>query len=326
MQPGSLPTPGGDYVVEAEPAGTADAPVSTGAEPLAEALPRYSVRQRLRRNRLVRYLILNPLNLCGVVIVLVVIFLAIAGPLITPYSPTVPNYSSMLSSPSRAHLFGTDFIGDDIFSRILAGARLSIGTAAAVLGIAVVVGLTLGAISGFAGGWVDEIIMRMTDMFLAFPALILALAIANTLGAGLGSAVIALAVGFWPWYTRLLRGQVLSLKQREYVEAARALGVSKTGIMWRHILPNALSPIVIEMSLDMGYAVLDIAALSFIGLGAQPPSPEWGAMIVAGRDYLRTAWWTCAFPGIALTLAVLGFNLVGDGLRDVLDPRSVERH
>jgi peptide/nickel transport system permease protein len=188
------------------------------------------------------------------------------------------------------------------------------------------VGLTLGAISGFAGGWVDEIIMRMTDMFLAFPALILALVIAATLGAGLGSAVIALAVGFWPWYTRLLRGQVLSLKQREYVEAARALGVSNVGIMWRHILPNALSPIVIEMSLDMGYAVLDIAALSFIGLGAQPPSPEWGAMIVAGRDYLRTAWWTCAFPGIALTLVVLGFNLVGDGLRDVLDPRSVERH
>jgi peptide/nickel transport system permease protein len=168
--------------------------------------------------------------------------------------------------------------------------------------------------------------MRMTDMFLAFPALILALAIAATLGPGLGSAVIALAVAFWPCYTRLLRGQVLSLKRREYVEAARALGVSDVGIMWRHIVPNALGPIVIEMSLDMGYAVLDIAALSFIGLGAQPPSPEWGAMIVAGRDYLRTAWWTCAFPGIALTLAVLGFNLAGDGLRDVLDPRSVERH
>jgi peptide/nickel transport system permease protein len=313
-------------LVEPDHVGAADALVVTGAEPLAEALPRYSVRQRLRRNRLVRYLIFNPLNLCGLLIVLAVILLAIIGPLITPYSPTVPDYSSMLSGPSRAHLFGTDFIGDDIFSRILAGARLSIGTAAGVLGIAVVVGLTLGAISGFAGGWVDEIIMRITDMFLAFPALILALVIAATLGAGLGSAVIALAVGFWPWYTRLLRGQVLSLKQREHVEAARALGVSNVGIMWRHILPNALSPIVIEMSLDMGYAVLDIAALSFIGLGAQPPSPEWGAMIVAGRDYLRTAWWTCAFPGIALTLAVLGFNLVGDGLRDVLDPRSVERH
>jgi peptide/nickel transport system permease protein len=324
MQPGSLPT--GDSFVEADHRGAVGASAVPGAEPAAEAPAGYSLRQRLRRNRLVRYLIFNPLNLCGLLIVLAVILLAFIGPLITPYSPTVPDYSSMLSGPSRAHVFGTDFIGDDIFSRVLAGARLSIGTAAAVLAIAVVVGLTLGAISGFAGGWVDEIIMRITDMFLAFPALILALAIAATLGPGLGSVVIALAVGFWPWYTRLLRGQVLSLKQREYVEAARALGVSNVGIMWRHILPNALSPIVIEMSLDMGYAVLDIAALSFIGIGAQPPSPEWGAMIVAGRDYLRTAWWTCAFPGIVLTLAVLGFNLVGDGLRDVLDPRSVERH
>jgi peptide/nickel transport system permease protein len=315
MQPGSFVE--GDHV---------DTSAVAGAEPATEAVPHYRLRQRLRRNRLAHYLLFNPLNLVGVLIVLLVLFLAIFGPLLTPYSPTIPDYSSMLSGPSRAHFFGTDFIGDDIFSRILAGARLSIGTAAAVLGIAVVVGLTLGAISAFAGSWVDEIIMRMTDMFLAFPALILALAIAATLGPGLGSAVIALAVAFWPWYTRLLRGQVLSLKQREYVEAARALGVSDVGIMWGHIVPNALSPIVIEMSLDMGYAVLDIAALSFIGLGAQPPSPEWGAMIVAGRDYLRTAWWTCAFPGIALTLAVLGFNLVGDGLRDVLDPRSVERH
>jgi peptide/nickel transport system permease protein len=321
MQPGSLPT--GDSFLEGD---HVDTSIVAGAAPAAEAEPHYSLRQRLRRSRPARYLLFNPLNLVGVLIVLLVLFLAIFGPLLTPYSPTIPDYSSMLSGPSRAHFFGTDFIGDDIFSRILAGARLSISTAAAVLGIAVVVGLTLGAISGFAGGWVDEIIMRMTDMFLAFPALILALAIAATLGPGLGSAVIALAVAFWPWYTRLLRGQVLSLKHREYVDAARALGVSDVGIMWRHIVPNALSPIVIEMSLDMGYAVLNIAALSFIGLGAQPPSPEWGAMIVAGRDYLRTAWWTCAFPGIALTLAVLGFNLVGDGLRDVLDPRSVERH
>jgi peptide/nickel transport system permease protein len=321
MQPGSLPT--GNSCVEGD---HVDTSIVAGAELAAEAVPHYSLRQRLRRNRPARYLLFNPLNLIGVLIVLLVLFLAIFGALLTPYSPTSPDYSSMLSGPSHVHLFGTDFIGDDIFSRILAGARLSIGTATAVLGIAVVVGLTLGAIAGVGGGWVDEIIMRISDMFLAFPALILALAIAATLGPGLGSAIIALAVAFWPWYTRLLRGQVLSLKHREYVEAARALGVSDVGIMWRHILPNALSPIVIEMSLDMGYAVLDIAALSFIGLGAQPPSPEWGAMIVAGRDYLRTAWWTCAFPGIALTLAVLGFNLVGDGLRDVLDPRSVERH
>ena len=322
MQQGSLPTPG-ESLLDARAAGSVAVPETISAE---ETLPQYNLRQRLRRNAIVRHLILNPLNCVGVIILLVMLFLIFFGPLIAPYSPTVPDYNSMLSGPSRAHLFGTDFIGDDIFSRVLAGARLSIGVATGVLAIAVTVGLTLGAVSGFAGGWVDEIIMRITDMFLAFPALILALAIAATLGPGLGSALIALAVGFWPWYTRLLRGQVLSLKNREYVEAARALGVSPTGIMWRHILPNALSPIIVEMSLDMGYAVLDIAALSFIGLGAQPPSPEWGAMIVAGRDYLRTAWWTCTFPGLALTLSVLGFNLVGDGLRDALDPRSAKGH
>ena len=320
----SMPPPSGDSPpAQPMPAATTAWPA---AEVEQEAPPRYSTWQRLRRNAIVRHLIFDPLNCVGVVILLITIFLAIFGPLITPYSPTVPDYNSMTSPPSHAHLFGTDIIGYDIFSRVLAGARLSIGYAAIVLFIAVVVGLTLGAISGFAGGWIDEIIMRITDMFLAFPALILALAIAATLGPGLTSVAIALAVGFWPWYTRLLRGQMLSLKNREYVEAARAIGVSRTGIVWRHILPNALSPIIVELSLDMGYAILDIAALSFIGLGAQPPSPEWGAMITAGRDYLRTAWWTCAFPGLALTLAVLGFNLVGDGLRDALDPRSSKGH
>lgn len=286
---------------------------------------RRSAWQRLRRNRLARYLLFDWLNLIGVLIVVVLLFLTIFGGRITPYSPTVPDYNYMLSGPSRVHLFGTDSIGFDIFSRVLAGAFYSVGTAASVLAVAVVVGLILGAISGFAGGMVDEIIMRITDMFLAFPILILALAIAATLGPGLTSAIIALAVGYWPIYARLLRGQVLSLREREYVEAARSLGVSSVGIMWRHILPNALGPIIVELSLDMGGAILYTSALSFIGMGAQPPSPEWGAMIVAGRDYLRTAWWTCTFPGLALTLAVLGFNLVGDGLRDALDPRSTRK-
>ncbi len=316
MQQGSLPPPVSDAGITA--------PSSPTAEQVGEVVAPRSLRQRLRRHRLIRYLVFNPLNLCGLLVVLLIILLALIGPYITPYAPTVPDYTAMLSAPTRAHLFGTDQIGYDIFSRILAGARLSLGTATGVLVVAVAVGLPLGAVAGFAGGWVDEVIMRVTDMFLAFPVLILALAIAATLGGGLTSAVIALAVGYWPWYTRLLRGQVLSLKHREYVEAARSLGASNVAIMWRHILPNALSPIIIEISQDMGYAILNIAALSFIGVGAQPPSPEWGAMIVAGRDFLRTAWWTCAFPGLAITVTVLGFNLVGDGLRDALDPRSVE--
>jgi peptide/nickel transport system permease protein len=284
--------------------------------------PEYGVAGRLRRNAVVRSLVLNPVNLLGVIIVLGVFVLAVAGPAIAPYSPIVPDYNNMLTGPSRAHLFGTDFIGDDIFSRVLSGARLSITTAVGILAIAVAIGLTLGAVAGMLGSWIDEAVMRLTDMFLAFPALILALAIASTLGPGLVSATIALSMAFWPWYARLLRGQVLSLKNLEYVEAARALGVSNLRLLWRHILRNALSPIIVEISLDMGYAVLTTASLSFIGLGAQPPSPEWGAMIVAGRDYMRTAWWTTAFPGLILTLTVLGFNLVGDGLRDALDPRG----
>ena len=297
-------------------------PSAAGEGGLEALEPAFSARQRLLRNRLIRIMVLNPANLLGLFLVLLVVTLTVVGPWITPYSPTFPDFTTMLSGPSTAHLFGTDSLGYDIFSRVLAGARLSIGTATAVLAIAAIFGLTLGAISGWFGGWVDEVIMRVTDMFLAFPVLILALAVGITLGSGLTSATIALAVGFWPWYTRLMRGQVLSLKNREYVEAARSLGVSDLGIVWRHVFPNALSPIIVELSLDMGYAVLDIAALSFIGLGAQQPSPEWGAMIVAGKDNLRTAWWTCTFPGLALTIAVLGFNLVGDGLRDALDPRS----
>lgn len=285
------------------------------------APPPRSMAQRLRRNLLVRHLLLDPANLLGVIILTIVLLLTVVGPALAPYSPTTPDYTAMLSGPSGVHLFGTDQIGNDIFSRILAGARLSVLTAVSVLVIALVVGLTLGAIAGFAGGWLDEIIMRLTDMFLAFPSLILALAIAVSLGPGLTSAAIALSMGFWPWYARLLRGQVLALKGLEYVTAAHSLGVSRTGILWRHILPNALGPIVVEVSLDMGYAILSTASLSFIGLGAQPPSPEWGAMIVSGRDYIRTGWWATAFPGMALTLTVLAFNLVGDGLRDALDRR-----
>lgn len=289
---------------------------------LDDALPARISRSRLRRHTLVRNLLFRPIHLLGVVIILAVTLIALFGPLIAPRPPDVPDYMAMLAPPSARHLLGTDAIGYDVFSRILAGARLSLGTALAILAIALVIGLPLGALSGAAGGWVDEAIMRLTDIFLAFPALILALAIAATLGPGLVSATIALAMAFWPWYARLLRGQVLSLKHADYVQAAQVIGTRPAAIMWRHIFPNALSPIIVELSMDLGYAVLATSSLSFIGLGAQPPSPEWGAMIVAGRDYLRTAWWTEAFPGLALTLTVLGFNLIGDGLRDAFDPRA----
>lgn len=316
MQPESLSTP----VDEQQLAGpTAHGPVAE-QEPAAQTHP--SAWARLRRTRLARSFSGDPLNACGVVIVVAVIALAILGPPLAPYSPTVPDYNSMMSAPTWAHPFGTDFIGDDILSRVLAGARLSLGAAAAVLSLSVSIGLVLGAVAGFAGGLVDEVIMRVTDMFLAFPTLILALAVATTLGSGLGSAIVALGISFWPIYARLLRGQVLSVKGRDFVEAGRALGASPLGLMRRHILPNALTAIVIQVSIDMGGALLAVSSLSFIGLGAQPPSPEWGAMIAAGQEYLRSAWWIGVSPGLAVTVAVLGFNLTGDWLRDALDPRA----
>ena len=274
-----------------------------------------------RWRSLAHQLLRDPLSVLGLLLVLGAVAMALVGPLLAPYQPSLPDYTAMNAGPSAAHPFGTDIIGFDVLSRVLHGARLSVGVAAAVLAIAVPIGLLLGAVAGYMGGLVDEVIMRVTDAFLAFPVLILAMAVAATLGAGLGSCVVALSVSFWPWYARLLRGQILSVKGREYVEAARAMGVSHLGILWRHILPNCLTPIVVELSMDMGYAMLSISSLSFIGLGAQPPSPEWGAMIVAGRDYFRSSWWITAFPGMALTLTVMGFNLLGDALPEALDPR-----
>jgi len=310
-----VPTPVDELiVVEAPPR------VPTVVE--AEVPTPHDFWRTLHRTRLARAAAGDPLNLCGAALVLVVVAVAIVGPFTAPYAPTVPDYTSMLSGPSAAHPFGTDFIGDDILSRLLAGARLSVGAAAAVLALSVAIGLVLGAIAGAAGGIIDEAIMRVTDMSLAFPTLILALAVATTLGPGMGSAIVALGIGFWPVYARLLRGQVLSIKQRDFVEAGRALGASPFAVMRRHILPNALNVITIQMSIDMGGALLAVSSLSFIGLGAQPPSPEWGAMIAAGQEYMRSAWWLSLFPGLAVTIAVLGFNLSGDWLRDALDPRT----
>jgi peptide/nickel transport system permease protein len=180
----------------------------------------------------------------------------------------------------------------------------------------------VGGISGYFGGFVDDILMRFTDLFLAFPFLVLAIAISASLGPSLRNTVIALSVVYWPWYARLVRGQVLTIRTREYVEAARSSGCSNARLLFRHVMPNAISPVIVQLTLDVGYAILVTASLSFIGLGAQPPSPEWGAMINDARTYFQSAWWYITFPGLALALTVLGFNLLGDGLRDFLDPRT----
>jgi peptide/nickel transport system permease protein len=224
-----------------------------------------------------------------------------------------------------AHLFGTDDYGRDILSRVLAGARISIEVAVVVLSISVVVGTVLGAVAGLFGGLVDEVIMRITDVFLAFPALIFAAAIAATFGGNLSTTVVALATVYWPWYARLVRGQFLTLRERDYVLAARAVGVSTPRLIRVHLLPNVLSLIVMQVSLDIGYVILATSSLSFLGLGAQPPTPEWGAMLTDARAYLRDAWWFPTFPGLALAITVFAFNLLGEGLRDWFDPRLMQR-
>ena len=282
-------------------------------------------RQRTLSSTVIEFLRQSPLNVLGVILIALFLFLVVFGSALAPHDPIQPNVALKLQPPSSTYWFGTDELGRDVFSRVLSGAKYSLGIAFIILSIAVVVGTLVGLIAGYVGGLVDELLMRLTDLFLAFPALVLAMAIAATLGRNLQNTVIALTVVYWPWYARLVRGQVLWLKEREFIEAARAIGASPWRIVSRHILPNTLAVIIVQLTLDVGYAVLATSGLSFLGLGAQPPTPEWGTMIAGARTFFRDAWWSITFPGLALTLTVLGFNLVGDGLRDFLDPRTRRR-
>ncbi|MDQ2682665.1 MAG: ABC transporter permease [Chloroflexota bacterium] len=289
------------------------------------ALARKSPNMTLRNLR--RFIIGNRLNLLGLCLVCLFLFLSLFGSVIAPYDPAGKGdiINAKLVGPSADHLLGTDEQGRDVFSRVLGGARDSLVVALIVLSVSVVIGIVVGAIAGFFGGLVDEILMRLTDMFLAFPALVLAIAIAATLGPSLRNTMLALATVFWPWYARLVRGQVLTIRERDYVDAARAIGMPSSRILAKHIMPNAFSVVIIQLSLDVGYAILTTSSLSFVGLGAQPPSSEWGLMLSTARNYFRDAWWYITFPGIALTLTVFAFNILGDGIQDALDPRSSRR-
>lgn len=267
----------------------------------------------------------TPLNLIALCIIAVFLILSVFGQMIAPYDPVVPDIANKFAPPSSSHWLGTDELGRDIFSRVLAGTRISLGIATLILSIAITVGVLVGAIAGYVGGWIDELLMRITDIFLAFPALILAMGIAASLGRDLKNVIIALTLVYWPWYARLIRGQVLMMRERDFVEAAHMIGMRPSRVLIRHILPNTIAPVIVQGTVDVGYAVLATAGLSFIGLGAQPPSPEWGTMIAGARTYFRVAWWYMTFPGVALTLTVVGFNLLGDGLRDYFDPRTRTR-
>ena len=257
----------------------------------------------------------------GLVIILVLTLAAVFAPFLAPHDPTVINPLRSLEGSSGEHLLGTDELGRDVFSRLLMGARWSLGIAALATVCVMFVGTMIGLVAGYLGGWVDAVVMRVVDALLALPSLVLYLAIIGTLGPGIRNVFIALVAISWASYARVMRGLVLSVRERAFVRASRSLGASNSRLMVRHILPNVISPIVVLATLQLGGTILALAALGFFGLGAQPPTPEWGTMINQGRLFLQTNPGLMVYPGIAISLAVLGFNLMGDGLRDVLDPQ-----
>jgi peptide/nickel transport system permease protein len=267
----------------------------------------------------------DPLSLISTILIIAFILMAIFAYQIAPYpaegagKPNVPN--TMLS-PSQEHWFGTDRLGRDVLSRVIVGSRSALVVPIIVVTLAVLIGAPLGAIAGYKGGRIDEVIMRITDLFLAFPSLLLAMAITSALGRGLGNAAIALIVSWWPWYTRLVRGVTVGLKERYFIEAAQAIGVRDWVIILRHILPNTISPILVQATVDMGTVILAMGGLAFLGLGTQPPAPDWGLMVSEGRSYILEQWWISTFPGLAIFVVVLAFNLLGDTLRDIFDPRQ----
>jgi len=283
---------------------------------------RSRINPQLKELRLSLYVIRrSPLALVGLGIIAAFILLAIFGDFLAPYNPYTLNLESRLQPPSFIHLFGTDELGRDVFSRLLSGAKYSIEIGIIVLAVSIPLGSLLGAIAGYFGGIYDEVIMRTTDVFQAFPSLILAMAVSAALGPSLQNVMVALIVVWWPPYARLVRATALSIRDYAFVEAARSMGASKARIIFQHILPNSISPVIIRATLEMGAVIIWSAGLSFLGFGAQPPSPEWGRLITEGRLYIFQAWWITTFPGVAILLVVLGFNLFGDGLRDILDPK-----
>ncbi|GAW34770.1 putative D,D-dipeptide transport system permease protein DdpC [Roseovarius sp. A-2] len=265
----------------------------------------------------------NTLAMLGLLVLGFLILSAIFAPLLATHDPFVQNLGQRLLAPGEGgHLFGTDSLGRDIYSRLLYGARISIYIVALVVMVAPLVGLIVGTVSGYAGGWIDVVLMRLTDIFLAFPRLILALAFVAALGAGIENAVLAISLTAWPPYARIARAETLTIRNSDYIHAIRLQGAGPFRIVTRHIWPLCISSLVIRVTLDMAGIILTAAGLGFLGLGAQPPSPEWGAMISEGRKYILDSWWVATIPGIAIFAISLAFNLLGDGLRDVLDPKE----
>ncbi|MDI3548218.1 MAG: peptide/nickel transport system permease protein [Halanaerobiales bacterium] len=263
----------------------------------------------------------NRTAMVGVVILLFFTVVAFLAPYISPYDPLEQSFIKSLLPPSKEHLFGTDEFGRDLFSRLLYGARISLQIGFISVTISLVIGVTLGLIAGYYGSWLDMVIMRVMDLMLCFPYILLALVIMAILGPGLYNAMIAIGIVYIPTFARIVRSSVLTIKEEEYIKAVKSLGAGDLRILLKHVLINAMAPIIIQATLSIGRAIINAAGLSFLGLGAQPPTPEWGAILSNGQTFLRDAPWVATFPGIAIALLVLGFNLVGDGLRDAFDPK-----
>ncbi|MFC7326066.1 ABC transporter permease [Halorubrum rutilum] len=264
----------------------------------------------------------NKLSVVGLLMILTLVFAATFAPFIAPYPDDAGagvHFDRASQPPSLEHPMGTDTTGRDIFSRVLFGARISLMMGAIVLSIAISIGVTLGLVAGYLGGKTNSVIMRTTDIFLAIPPTLLAMAVVAATGSSLFNVMVAIAFSWWSWYARLTQGEVLSIKEEEFIESSRALGSNWLRTTFKEVLPNIVSPITVKATLDMGFVILVGAGLSFLGLGAQPPTPTWGAMIAQGRNYVTTFWWIAVFPGLAISFAVLGFNFIGDGLRDAFD-------
>jgi peptide/nickel transport system permease protein len=290
---------------------------------ITSSIPASALRERplSRLLKRVRQMRLNPLVIIGLVVVILWVLIGFFAPVLAPYEPLAQNVSNRLQPPGDVHFLGTDELGRDIWSRVLWGARLTIPSGLAVVAISTVIGTMVGAISGFLGGLWDEFFMRLTELFMAFPTIILAMAITAALGPDIRNAILALVIVWWPGYARLVRSLVLEVKTKEYVEGARSIGANSFYILFRTVMPNCIAPSIVLATLDIGSAILTFAGLSFLGLGPDPSSPEWGRMVSIGIDFFDQ-WWMWLFPGLAIASLVMAFNFIGDGLRDALDPRS----
>lgn len=303
------------------PLGPGDSATTTSTTPLTTSVR----RQRSRWRDLLRQLFSNTNTVIGGVMLLVIVLMVLAAPILAPTGPLETVTRDRLQGPSLQHPFGTDDLGRDLWSRVLYGGRLSLRAGFIAVGIAVIGGTLVGLVAGYYGRWVDMLLMRLADVLMAMPGILLTMIFIFSLGPTLTNAMIAIGLASIPDFARIVRGSVLSARELLYVDAARVVGVPSWRIMARHILPNVVSPVMVVATLGIGGAILSLAGLSFLGLGAQPPTPEWGVIISDGRARMRTAWWISTFPGLAIAFSVLAINLLGDGLRDTLDPRLRSR-